>query len=191
MPRSSDARGRIVRSAAALFQRQGYDGTSWREVIRAGDAPWGSQAHYFPGGKEQLGVDALTLSGERYERLLRAVLADVHPADAVLTWSTTAAAELERTGWTAGCPVATVALEQAGRSDELAAACSGAFDRWRAALADALEAAGLDRDDAQSLGMLVLAAIEGALLLARAAHDAAPLHTVGAELAAVVRERVD
>jgi TetR/AcrR family transcriptional repressor of lmrAB and yxaGH operons len=190
MPRQSDARPRIVRSAARLFRRQGYEGTSWREVIRASEAPWGSQAHYFPRGKEQLGVDAVTLAGARYERLVRTAFADVHPADAVATWAEAAAVELERSGWVDGCPVATVALETAGRSDALAAACFAALDSWRTALVDAIESAGLDAADAAALATLVLAAIEGALLLARAAHDAEPLHTVGAELAALLRQRI-
>jgi TetR/AcrR family transcriptional repressor of lmrAB and yxaGH operons len=186
----------MVASAAALFRRQGYAATSWREVIRHSATPWGSQAHYFPDGKEQLGVDALRLAGGHYEQLLRSALDHAaHPADAIAAWSSVAAAELERSGWADGCPVATVALETAASSDRLADACDDAFQSWRRALADAFRAVepaepGLDEAAADQLATLVLAAIEGALLLSRAARDPAPLHDVGAELAQLVRERV-
>ena len=64
----------MVRSAARLFRRQGYAATGWRQVIADGDAPWGSQAHHFPGGKEQLARDALAIAATDYESLLRTAL---------------------------------------------------------------------------------------------------------------------
>src|SRR3954447_23041882 len=123
MPRVSDTRDRMVRSAARLMRRQGYAATSWRQVVADSETPWGSQAHFFPGGKQQLTTAALERSGQAYERLLRGAFARLHPADAVDAWLEVAATELERSGWADGCPVATVALETAHQSEALAGAC--------------------------------------------------------------------
>ncbi|HEY4854618.1 MAG TPA: TetR/AcrR family transcriptional regulator, partial [Streptosporangiaceae bacterium] len=68
MPRTTDTRQRMVCSAARLLRRQGYAATGWRQVVADSATPWGSQAHHFPGGKEQLAAEAITLSGASYER---------------------------------------------------------------------------------------------------------------------------
>ncbi|MBW8856934.1 MAG: TetR family transcriptional regulator, partial [Bradyrhizobium sp.] len=43
----------------SLFQREGYAAASWRRLVQESGAPWGSAYHYFPDGKEQVGVAAL------------------------------------------------------------------------------------------------------------------------------------
>ena len=88
-------------------------GCAWRQVVAESGAPWGSQAHHFPGGKQQLAAEAVAIAGSAYERMLRAALESSHPADAVLAWADLAARQLEASGWVDGCPVATVALEEA------------------------------------------------------------------------------
>jgi TetR/AcrR family transcriptional repressor of lmrAB and yxaGH operons len=191
MPRRSDSRNRIIRSAAKLLRRQGYAATGWRQVIAESGAPWGSQAHYFPGGKQQLATEAIAHAGTAYEAMLRAALSSAHPAEAVAAWADLAAAQLEASGWVDGCPVATVTLEEAASSDLLAVACHDAFSRWRAELADSFAAHAIEASEVDSLAILVLAAIEGGLLLSRAARDQGPLRIVGAELAKDLRHRLD
>jgi TetR/AcrR family transcriptional repressor of lmrAB and yxaGH operons len=180
----------MLRSAARLVRRHGYAATGWRQVVAEGDAPWGSQAHFFPGGKEQLAAEALAAAGERYRRQIVAGLEHAHPADMLLGWVTLAAHELEASGWADGCPIATVALETAHLSDTLAEVCNRALTGWIDALAGAMRTRGVKPKEAKALATTVLAGVEGALLLARTARDAAPLRTVGRELAALLRERV-
>lgn len=188
MPRRTDSRDRMVATAARLLRAQGYAATGWRQVVAESGAPWGSQAHHFPGGKEQLAADALTLAAAEVERGLRAAVRDVHPADAVLRWAARAAADLEASGYAAGCPVATVALETAHTSAPLAEASAAALGSWRAVLAGSVARHGAEDPDA--LATLVLAGMEGALLLARTARDPAPLRTVAAQLADLLRARL-
>lgn len=190
MPRSTDTRQRMLRTTARLLRRQGYSATGWRQVVAESETPWGSQAHHFPGGKEQLAAEAVTLAGARYERLLRAAISDTHPARFVEQWATLAATELESSGWSDGCPVATVTLETAHTSERLADACASVLSGWHGALTEAIVARNVALREAASLATLILASIEGALLLARAKRDAEPLRTVGSELAALLRQRV-
>ncbi len=191
MSRSSTGRVQVIRTAATLFRRQGYAATGWRQIIAESGTPWGSQAHHFPGGKEQLGVEAIVQAGETYARTLRSALAGGDPAGAIELWSKVAAHELQRSGWADGCPIATVALETSHTSTPLAAACDAALTSWVSILIDAFVAAGMDSNDAKPLATLVLAAIEGSLLLARARRSSEPLFEAGTELAALIRQRIE
>jgi TetR/AcrR family transcriptional regulator, lmrAB and yxaGH operons repressor len=190
MPRITDTRQRMIRAAARLMRRQGYAATGWRQVVADSATPWGSQFHHFPGGKEQLAAEAVALAGRRYEQLLRAALHASHPAGAVASWVELAAAELEASGWADGCPVATVTLETAHASAVLAGACQAALGSWHAAITEAITARGIPGADALRLATLILAGIEGGLLLARAYRSAEPLRAVGDELTAILQARI-
>jgi TetR/AcrR family transcriptional repressor of lmrAB and yxaGH operons len=190
VPRRSDSRDLMIRTAARLFRRQGFAATGWRQVVAESETPWGSQAHHFPRGKEQLGIEALTGAGERYRRMLTTALDGTHPADMVAGWSQVAAAGLASSNWADGCPIATVALETAHTSDALGAACDQALTSWIAAIADAIVSRGLERTEAAALATVVVAGIEGALLLARTARSGEPLLTVGRELATLLHARL-
>lgn len=190
MPRISDSRDRMVRSAATLLRRQGFAATGWRQVIAESGAPWGSQAHHFPGGKEQLVVDALTGAADEYQQMLKHAMSQYGPAEAVRMWTKVGARELERSGWVDGCPIATVALEVAAESEAIGTVCDQAFVSWRKVIAEALRSAGLADADADDLALTVLAGIEGGLLLTRAARDGNVLVTIGRQLAGVIETRL-
>lgn len=177
----------MVATAASLFQRQGYAATGWRQVVAVSETPWGSQSHHFPGGKEELAADALRRAGASYERLVRQAFADGDPVQAITMWASLAATVLEASDWAEGCPVATVTLEMAHDSDDIGGTCREVFASWRTAIADGLVAAGIGGDRVDRLATFVLASIEGALLLARAERDGAPLLAVGEEMAEVFR----
>lgn len=180
----------MVSTAAKLFQRQGFAATGWRQVVAESDTPWGSQSHHFPGGKEQLAIDALTAAGDDYERLVRRAFSEGHPADAIRLWTDLAAQVLEATGWSEGCPVATVALERAHQGGPIGDTCHRAFSAWHAAIAAGLVGAGAAPDRAEPLATLILASIEGGLLLARTGRSRQPLETLGEELATLIETEI-
>jgi TetR/AcrR family transcriptional repressor of lmrAB and yxaGH operons len=180
----------MIRAAGQLLRRQGYAATGWRQVVAEGDAPWGSQAHHFPGGKEQLAAEALAREAQRIRADIAHALADAHPADMVRGWAAFAAKVLEESEWSEGCPIATTALETAHESEVLAGVCDAAFVGWQREFADAMRRRKVRAAEAARLATFVVASTEGALLLARAARDAAPLRTVAEQLALVLRERV-
>src|SRR4029079_6118216 len=61
----SDARQKMVESAAVLLAMRGLDGTAFSDVITRSGAPRGSIYHHFPEGKDQLVEAAMALTGER------------------------------------------------------------------------------------------------------------------------------
>src|SRR5450755_4517626 len=106
----SGTRERILRSGAELFRRQGYAATGVKQIVTAAQAPFGSLYHFFPGGKEQLGAEAIRTSGALYELLIPAVF-DPAPdlPGAVRAFFAGAADHLAETDYTDACPIATVA----------------------------------------------------------------------------------
>lgn len=189
MPRRSDSRERMIRAAATLFQRDGYAATGWRRVVVESGAPWGSQSHHFPDGKEQLGEEALNFAGSKYRDALVAFLDGRSPTQAIETWAHVSSRELERSGYASGCPIATVVLETAHSSPRLATAAHDALSSWRTAWADALRGSDPEASDVEDLAALIVASIEGALILARAANDPGPVEAVARALSALLAAR--
>lgn len=93
--------------------------------------------------------------------------------------------QLRDSDFRAGCPVVAVAVEAGEQSDaerpviERAAA---AFDRWTDLIAQRFIADGIRRRRAAELAVLATSALEGAIVLARARRDPAPLDVVHRQL---------
>ncbi|WP_410564354.1 TetR/AcrR family transcriptional regulator [Amycolatopsis sp. cmx-4-61] len=183
MVRRTDTRQRMLDTAADLFQTQGYHATGLTQLTTAGGAPKGSLYFHFPGGKEQLAAEAVRLSGERTGALLEAILNDApDPATAIDRAVDALAGFLTGSDFQRGCPLATVALDAAGTSEPIREACMDGYASWHEVLRVYLAAQGLSPDRADELATIVLAALEGGLLLARTRRDLAPLRAVAIHL---------
>ena len=184
---ASDTRARMIETTARLLQHRGYHGASLNEILEASGAPRGSLYFHFPGGKEQLAIEATRAAVDEATRALAAMLAQSKTAAAGVRGYAEAAAQLMReSDYTFGCPVSPLILDASGGVAELAKLCREAFETWTGMIAAALNAAGLSKARAASLALLSVTAIEGALLAARAYRDIKPLMTVGAQREAVL-----
>ena len=186
---STPTRQRIVEAGADLLRAKGYSATGVKEIVAAAQAPFGSLYHHFPGGKEQLGEEAIRWSGAEYAKLVPLVF-DGAPdmVTGVRMFFDGAADNLVESGWTAGCPIATVALEVANSSEPLRVATAEVFTSWLDGLAPRFAAAGLSDERARELAITTIAALEGAFVLAQAWRDAAPLRMAGAVVARALEE---
>jgi TetR/AcrR family transcriptional repressor of lmrAB and yxaGH operons len=184
MPRKSDARQKAVQAAARLFQRQGYHGTGLAQILEESGAPKGSFYHHFPGGKEELALEAIRESSRGVEALFAAAAQRTRdPAEFVRTLTRGLARWIESSDFTEGCPVAILTLETTPDSPRLQAACRESYASWQRLVARALGQGGATRRQAERLAMLIVAGFEGGLLLSMAECSTAPLRSVGAELA--------
>ena len=185
----ASTRQRMIETAVHLFRRKGYHATSWRTLVEEAGTPWGSAHHHFPGGKEQLGVAAIEMGSDAVVAQMAEVFAGARSlAGAVRAWCRGSAERLAESDYTEGCPVATVALEATVDSQPILEASRKAFDRWRAIIADRLVAEGVRRKRAAELATIVLATVEGGLLLARVSRSKEPLFLAGEQLAALLDE---
>jgi TetR/AcrR family transcriptional repressor of lmrAB and yxaGH operons len=183
MVRRTDTRQRMLDTAADLFHSQGYHATGLTQLTTAGGAPKGSLYFHFPGGKEQLAAEAVRLSSERTGALLRAIVTDAPDVATAIDRVVDALANfLTESDFQRGCPLATVALDAAAESEPIREACADGYAAWHDILTGYLSTQGLPQDRADELGTIVLAAVEGGLLLARTRRDVAPLRAVAAHL---------
>ena len=184
LPLSS--RERMVRSTVVLFRERGYSGTAFSDVIAHSGAPRGSIYHHFPGGKAQLAEEAVAWGAAAIAERLDVALAQERDAAGVLRAFLAPWREvLERSDFRAGCPLVAITVET-DVPPALTSAVAEAFAGWRRLLAARLRRADVPAARAQRLATLILASIEGAVLLCRAQRSTAPLDAVAAELAAAI-----
>jgi AcrR family transcriptional regulator len=183
----SSTRDRILGASAELFRKQGYAATGVKQIVAAAQAPFGSVYHFFPGGKEQLGAEAIRVSGALYEQLIPAVFD--HAPDTVTgvrDFFRLAGEHLRETDYVDACPIATIALEISSTSETLRIACAEVFESWIAAGTGRFEQAGLPAEKSRELTIAMLNALEGAFVLARATRTTEPLRVAGELVAASV-----
>jgi AcrR family transcriptional regulator len=184
-----DPRERMIRSAVALFRRHGVHGTSFSDVLEHSGAPRGSLYHHFPGGKAQLAEEATRHAGQFIAAGLAAALEQQDPAAAIRDFATLWHEVLRRSDFTAGCPIVSASLE-GERSPAARDAAAAAFREWERLLAAGFERHGVSAERSRSLATLAVAAIEGAIVLARAQRSSKPLERVAGELEALTAAAV-
>ncbi len=153
-----------------------------------GGAPIGSLYYYFPRGKEELGAAAVAFGAAEFAEILQAgVSGAAAPGEALAACAVLLADRLEASGWSDGCPVATVALETVQRSEPLQAAAAEALDGWVALVAGRLVALRVAPDAAWALATTTIAMLEGAELMTRVSRSRRPLEIAAAHLAELGR----
>ncbi|MGH3862887.1 TetR/AcrR family transcriptional regulator [Actinokineospora sp.] len=185
MGKRTDTRERTLRTAATLFRTQGYHGTGLNQVLAEGGLPKGSLYFHFPGGKEQLAAEAVALGAGELCDWVSAIL-DAAPdpgagLDAVIQGL---AEHLTASDFNLGCPIGTVAPDG---GDLVRDACVSAFGAWQDVVREYLAGQGVS--DPDEVATTLLAALEGAQLLARTRRDTAPLYAVGKTMRTLLKGR--
>lgn len=187
----SSTREQIIETTCELLEAQGYHATGLSQIVRESGAPRGSLYYYFPEGKEELAAEAVRRVGDVVAERIHSVLGAVEdPAEAVEEFIRTLAGHMAASEYRAGGPITTVALESATTSERLNEACREVYAQWQAAFAQKLVSSGLEEGRAQRLAALIIASLEGGIVLSRTEHTTASLEAVAAELAALIRVTV-
>lgn len=171
----TNTRDRMIDAAKTGLRTSGVTATSFSDVLARAGAARGAIYHHFPGGRKELTLAVIASTADNVATGLdrsestSSPRNDFEAAIAVLCQ----AVDRETGGF--GCPVTPTVLDAAGDVELLAAAHS-AFERWRRTL---VEQSGLT----EGAAALVVAGVEGALVLCRAARSSEPLRSVANELA--------
>ena len=185
---SAPTRERFLAAATGLFRRQGYSGTGLKQIVAEGGAPLGSLYYFFPGGKQDLALNAVAHTAARYEQLLDRVFAQTaDTGQAALKWFGWAAQALEESDFADGCPIGTLACEIASTNDDLRAASQAVFDSWRSRVAAQLVREGVKPAHARRLATFAVASLEGAIMLGRTQRRTGPLRDTGRIVAETLR----
>jgi TetR/AcrR family transcriptional repressor of nem operon len=184
--RGEATRRRIVEQSAAVFNRHGYSGTSMSELMGATGLEKGGLYRHFA-SKEDLAAAAFdyaweTVSEPRWrgledcagslEKLLLLVQNFVEPPRTV----------------PGGCPLLNTAVDSDDGNALLRGKARAALDLWRTKITDIVRQGQRDGElrgsvDAAAVATIVIASLEGAVMMSRLEKTHEPSQTVGAHLA--------
>jgi AcrR family transcriptional regulator len=172
-------RQRIVEAAADRILAAGVGGTSLDDVRAVTGTSKSQLFHYFPEGKAELVRAVGACQADRVLDAQRPAL-EGHGWAAFDAWRDAVLAHYRRVGGEHGCPVGSLTAQLAPEDAALREQLAQTFEAWRTLLADAvalLREDGLLREDADAdaLGTVLLAAVEGGLVLSQARGDLLPL----------------
>jgi AcrR family transcriptional regulator len=171
----SDVRQKMIERTVVLLAKRGLQGTSFSQILEESGAPRGSLYHHFPGGKDELVLEAVNLAGSNAMAVLDRLAgrSAVEVANAfVELWRQV----LMRSDFGAGCAVAAVTV--AAQTPSLRDRAGEIFRRWRTQLAALLEAGGVHAGEGEALAAGLVAACEGAVIISRGERDLAPFELV-------------
>ncbi len=183
----ASTREQIIQTTCTLLETQGYYATGLNQIVEESGAPKGSLYYYFPDGKEGLTAEAIERTGRAVAGRIHASLAEIDaPGEAVAAFFRTIGGYVRASDFKAGGPITTVALETAGRSERLSQACAEAYRLWQGEFRAKLVAGGMDEARAARLASLIIAALEGAIVLSRTFHSVEPFENAGLELRCLI-----
>jgi TetR/AcrR family transcriptional repressor of lmrAB and yxaGH operons len=157
------------------LRRRGVAGMSFTDVLAASGAARGAIYHHFPGGKAQIIAEAAALNGQDVRAQLAALQAD-SPGAVVRAFLATVRPVIEASAVGCGCAVAaiTVRAGEDADNDALRQIAASAFASWADQLAERFVTAGLAPGAAADLAAMLLALLEGAQVMCRAAGSLEP-----------------
>jgi AcrR family transcriptional regulator len=181
------AKDRILDASSELFRRQGFAGTGIKQILEQAKAPFGSLYHHFPGGKDELAAETIKRAGAYYGQMVGELLS-AEPDRVVATRKAfvQAGTDLEATDYADACPIETVALEVASTNEPLRLATAEVFDSWIDGLTALLTMDGIEATKARALAHVIISALEGAFVLARASRRTDALDACAEAMAALV-----
>jgi TetR/AcrR family transcriptional repressor of lmrAB and yxaGH operons len=167
----------MVVAALDLLRESGLSGAGINSVVAASGAPKGSLYHYFPRGKAELVTTALRYAEKDLVEGLRTAFGnDAAVGAKIRAFFRAKAASMKAKGFAQGCPVAAVTVDLDSRAAEIAGVCARIFDACRDAVAEGLRE--VPARERRVVANLILATLEGAMILARAYASPRPLHDV-------------
>lgn len=193
MSKGEETRQHIIEKAAALFNQHGYEGTALSDLMEATDLRKGGIYRHFD-SKEELaeeafdhawsvawgarhqGLSEISNSVDRLKQLVKNFV-EVKPA------------------LPGGCPLLNTAIEADDGNAKLRARVRAALRSWREMIESTVNG-GMERGEirqdanASETATLIIASLEGALMMSRLTHNSEALATVRVHLDDYLEKRL-
>ena len=170
------ARERIVQTAARLLEQQGYHATGLKQIVKESAAPMGSLYHYFPNGKEELAVEAISCTQMAVTKRIKAALAgSTRFVEGVQTFMLTLADQLDADPTCYGGSISTIAMESPNVGEQLRSTCATTYETWRLIFKQGLLQEDFTEQAAEEVSTLISGAIEGSIILSKVRRNAEAL----------------
>ncbi len=179
MRNATNTRERLLNEMTSLVQKQGFGPTSVNEVLHAADIKKGTLYYHFP-CKDELGLAVLERARDSFLSFLDSTLTAPTPMKALERFFKAALRKHRKTGFVGGCIWGNTALEMSDSSPAYTAFVAGVFDEWICRIERVIlsgQQAGQIRKDqsAAELARLVVAGIEGGIMMSRITKEDGPL----------------
>ena len=179
MAKTVAERADVLPVLGEVFREHGFEGASLSLIGERTGLGKGSLYHFFPGGKEEMAAAVLAEIDGWFAAQIFQPLRDAADAPRAIAHMFQAVEDYFKSGRRI-CLVGALALNDS--RDRFAAQIRGYFADWNDALAGALIRAGYGHKKARRRAEECLAAIQGALVLARALDDPAIFQRIVARL---------
>lgn len=180
-------REKILQAASILMEKQGYHATGINEIIKKSGAPKGSVYYYFPDGKEQIASEAVIQAGKFFSaRIQTGKEEQSSSAQVIRDFLYKVADHMEKTNFYTGSTLTMIAMESATQSKRVNKACREAYERLIGSFKDILVDGGTEKAAATGIAEMIVAAVEGAIVLSRTFHTADPLRRLADHIHQVV-----
>ncbi len=175
------SRQRMIEATIELMRGSGLSGAGINEIVRESAAPKGSIYHFFPAGKQQIVSEALIDYSVRVLQFIDTALSSRRlPAQKVRALFDAFARRVEAGQYRRSCAFGAVCLDLDADLDALRVIVADAFDDWQVLIERHFDLGNTNRT--RSFAGLVLTAIEGAYIRARAERSSRPFREAGAWL---------
>jgi AcrR family transcriptional regulator len=183
MAKAAKHKDALIQTAVTLFREHGYAATGLNEILKKSGAPKGSLYYYFPGGKEALGEAAVKQAGEVVSKTLRQLQSQAEDSKKFLQqYGELLSGWMAASGFRAGCPIATTILETCPESESIQNTGKQVFEMWIQIVSEVYMRDGQSLEQARASAQLVIAGLEGAMLLSRVYMSIEPIQSVCAAI---------
>jgi TetR/AcrR family transcriptional repressor of lmrAB and yxaGH operons len=181
-------RTKMLVSAAEVMRERGAAGVTIDAVLARSGAPRGSVYYHFPDGRNQILSEALRYSGDSITATIDAA-ADQGARTLLREFIELWERLLADGDFHTGCPVVAAAISSDETDQDLTIEAGMILGRWCTALTQAFIKDGFGDDDAASLAVMSISALEGAIVLSRSTRSVRPLSQVGEQLEFLIKAR--
>jgi TetR/AcrR family transcriptional repressor of nem operon len=195
MGKGTETRERIIARAAEIFNVDGYAGTAISDIMRATGLEKGGIYRHFS-SKDALALAAFDYAAGQVRQRVAASLAGSPTAVATLLgFVEVFRGYAHNPPVVGGCPILNTAIESDDTNPALARRAAAVIDEWRSLIRTTV-AQGIARGeirpeiDGDALALLMIATLEGAVMLARLLRDAAPLEQAANHLCSYIEQSV-
>ena len=179
LKRGAPTRLRILEAASDLVYKKGVNGTSVDDVLAASGTGKSQFYHYFS-SKEGLVKELIHFQLAKLPSMQPALLEKLGTVEGIQSWLDQILTDYGTGLYSQGSPIGNLANELASQNENLRSDLQSIFSHWENCLTSglkSLQSLGTVRSDAvaDELATYWVAAIEGALLLAKTQQSQAPL----------------
>lgn len=180
MSKAQETKARIIEQAAALFNQQGYAGSSIADIMRVTGLQKGGIYNHFR-SKDELALEAFDFAVNRVQsEFMGALKGKRHAVERLIAILSVYERMFDEPPVQGGCPILNTAVESDDAHPALRERAQLAMDAWRILLQRIVDK-GIMRGelhstvDADTVATILIATIEGAVMLSKLYGDASHL----------------